>query len=342
MTCMYVCIVWFTKVFFYKKKFISPEPSNKTKFWLLLPLHIVKPPPLDPTMSRQVYKGVTLPPGVTLKVPGGAAAAAAAASDTETTTTGTLPLSCRFYAHLPEQAGLFDLEGRQQLDVDEKKTPTFDHLSKYKRVAFHPATTTKGDRCSWVVTVDELQNIIIWNHSKRNIVLRTHPLELEARRHSSIAREELLRRQSGGGGRGRGGGGGGGGGRGGDRDRDVKRRSTSTTSINSTNSTTSTNAAETKMADSSSSFTTTSTVTSISSSDTTSNDEQQQQQQQRPKSPSSHPTISSKQHRAKPPGSIRGVTFWVRPLLLFFFFSLFLFLVISLHVCCFFFFGHLY
>ena len=261
-------------------------------------------------MSRQVYKGVTLPPGVTLKVPGGAAAAAAAAaaSDTETITTGTLPLSCRFYAHLPEQAGLFDLEGRQQqLDIDEK-IPTFDHLSKYKRVAFHPTTTTTGDRCSWIVTVDEIQNIIIWNHSKRNIILRTHPIELEARRYSSIARDELLRRQSGGGGGSGSGSGSGGSGGGRDREREVKRRSTSTTSTSSTN------AAETKVAgSSSSSSSSTSTITSISSSDTTSKDEQQQQQQQqRPKSPSSHPTMSSKQHRSKPPGSIRGVTFWVR------------------------------
>ena len=53
-----------------------------------------------------------------------------------------------------------------------------------------------------VATVDELHNVVLWNHARRTIVLRTHPSTLESRRYSSVARAALTRSlpKSGGGG----------------------------------------------------------------------------------------------------------------------------------------------
>jgi hypothetical protein len=103
----------------------------------------------------QVYKGVTLPPGCTIQVPGGGGAGAIRPSNStrdDNDKKGTVPLSCRFYGHLPDQAGLYDMAGnpRHLEGWANEKPPSFESLSKYKQVCFHPSATTVGDRGSWV------------------------------------------------------------------------------------------------------------------------------------------------------------------------------------------------
>ena len=151
----------------------------------------------------QVYKGVTLPPGVTIKLPTGSSTSTTSQQQQQQPTPHAIPLSLRFYSHLTEQSQMYDMDDTPPLRKavlgigleDAHKPPSFDTLSKYKHVHLHPNNGSfNNERGSWVVTVDELQNIVLWNHAKRTIVLRTHPLELESRRYSGVAREETQRR----------------------------------------------------------------------------------------------------------------------------------------------------
>ena len=61
-------------------------------------------------MARQVVRGVTLPPGVTLKsapgAGGGGARRGGGAGGAPQPVLGTLPVACRFYGHLPSQSGI--------------------------------------------------------------------------------------------------------------------------------------------------------------------------------------------------------------------------------------------
>ena len=61
-------------------------------------------------MARQVVRGVTLPPGVTLKnsAPSGSGmrGKGTGGGAAQEALLGTLPVFCRFYAHLPSQSGI--------------------------------------------------------------------------------------------------------------------------------------------------------------------------------------------------------------------------------------------
>ena len=186
--------------------------------------------------QRQVVRGVVLPPGVTLKSEAGGVHSSVDGTGSSSLgkinggssvapETGTLPVSCRFYAHLPSQSGITMMSASgvdQHLRLHEQKggfagsgeshSAGIDNehmdgglnaeggsedlfnwagISKVKVLAVHPSCES-GERSSWVATCDEAQNIVVWNHASRSIALSIDPATLEARRHSGESHERCL------------------------------------------------------------------------------------------------------------------------------------------------------